>query len=222
MTVPAPSPVHYCWFDTEYTTLDLDQARLLQVAVVVTDHQLRPLLPRELDPAWDGHMRINGLVLHLRPAEDWEPGGFISDNMPQLVEHCRAHGLDRETVDGMCARYMDAVVGPPAKLVQQRPMLAGNSVHCDWFLARRDLPAFTARLHYRQLDASSFKAEWLAGLGGESPRLLDKEDPAAVLEAFPAADLEGGAPHDAYYDAQCSIAEMAWYRARLRRIECEG
>ena len=27
----------YCWFDTEYTTLELERARLLEVALIVTD-----------------------------------------------------------------------------------------------------------------------------------------------------------------------------------------
>ena len=37
------------WFDTEYTSLDLEQARLAQVAMVVTDFEGRRIAPAEQD-----------------------------------------------------------------------------------------------------------------------------------------------------------------------------
>ena len=107
-------------------------------------------------------------------------------------------------------------VGARAESISARPIMAGNSVHNDWFLARRDLPEFTKRLHYRLMDASSFKSEWAAHLGGPGAGGLDKDDRDAVRAVFPAADIAAAA-HDAYYDAQASLAELAWYRGRLAR-----
>jgi oligoribonuclease (3'-5' exoribonuclease) len=68
-------------------------------------------------------------------------------------------------------------------------------------------------LHYRQLDVTAFKLEWLAR--GESDR-FDKTDLGAVRAWFPEARLSAaGAQHDAEYDLQASVAELAFYRARM-------
>ena len=39
----------YVWFDTEFTSLDLDEAQLLQVSVMLTDKDLKRLTPPEED-----------------------------------------------------------------------------------------------------------------------------------------------------------------------------
>ena len=40
----------YVWFDAEFTSLELDQARLLQVAVIITDINLQRIAPVEAWP----------------------------------------------------------------------------------------------------------------------------------------------------------------------------
>ena len=216
MTAPESAPRHLCWFDTEFTSLDLDGARLLQVSLVVTDVELRPLVPQAPPGVPAACLVRNGLNIYLRRPADWIPGEFHRSEMLEVLERCAASSVEPAQADEWLAHYLDAAVGSPAASIRERPLLAGNSVHNDWFLARRDLPLFTARLHYRLLDVSALKSEWLAALGGDAPELLDKEDPSALLAAFPGADLAGGRAHDAYYDAQASLAELAWYRARLR------
>jgi oligoribonuclease (3'-5' exoribonuclease) len=211
----APSesaPRHYCWFDTEFTSLDLDAARLLQVSLMVTDTALRPIVPADPAGIPAEHLERNGLNVYLRPPDGWEPEEFHRTEMAGVLERCGASRLGAEDADALLARYLDAAIGPTASDVRGRPLMAGNSVHNDWFLARRDLPAFAARLHYRLLDVSALKSEWLVLGGGSS--LLDKDDREAMAAAFPPADLGLGSAHDAYYDAQASCAELAWYRAR--------
>ncbi len=217
MSNTAPPTVRYCWFDTEYTSLDLEAAHLIQVALVVTDAELTPLLPAAAPAGVPSECLVaNGLNAYLALPEGWVGEEFHRTEMAGVLERCAASRRTAEEADELLSRYLDAVVGPPAAAIAERPILAGNSVHHDWFLARRDLPRFTERLHYRCVDASTLKTEWLAKLGGPAASLLDKDDPEALRAAFPAADLSGGTAHDAYYDAQASIAELAWYRERLR------
>ena len=214
--MPDAAPTHYAWFDTEFTSLDLDGARLIQVALVVSEAAtLRPVVP-EAPPAGVPAECVarNGLNVYLPLPEDWEPQPFHLEHMGDVLARCRASAYTLAQADAWLAAWMDACVGPPAASIGARPILAGNSVHNDWFLARRDLPEFTARLHYRIVDASTFKSEWLAALGGEGATLLDKEDKAALAAVCPDADWDAAA-HDAYFDAQASLAELAWYRARL-------
>jgi oligoribonuclease len=211
-----PTPTRYAWFDTEFTSLDLDAARLIQVALVVTNADLEPIVPAEVPEGIPADcVMANGVNLYLPLPPDWQPQEFHLTEMADVLARCRRSSYLVSQADACLAAWIDATVGPCADQIGERPILAGNSIHNDWFLARRDLPEFARRLHYRLLDASGFKSEWLAHLGGPDAVLLDKGDHAALREAFPAADLSAGA-HDAYFDAQASLAELAWYRARLR------
>lgn len=216
--MPDAAPTHYAWFDTEFTSLDLDGARLIQVALVVSEAAtLRPVVPEAAPEGVPAEcVARNGLNVYLPLPEDWEPQAFHLEHMSDVLARCRASAYTVEQADLWLAAWMDACVGPAAAAIAERPILAGNSVHNDWFLARRDLPRFASRLHYRIVDSSTLKSEWLVALGGEGATLLDKDDRAALAEVCPDADWDAAA-HDAYFDAQASLAELAWYRARLGR-----
>lgn len=210
MTMPA-QPL-YCWFDTEFTSLELDTASLLQLALVVTGPDLVPIVPDDCPELPDSVRRRNGISVYLQPPSDWEPGSFIAENMPDVLQACRASTFGVQDGDRFLATYLDAAAGRAPDSIKDRPILAGNSIHSDWFFVRRDLEHFHSRLHYRLLDVSSIKTEWLLAHGGQGAE-LDKGKAAELRAVFPAADLDGGAAHDAYYDAQASLAELAWYRA---------
>ncbi|MDP6384849.1 MAG: hypothetical protein QGI93_01515, partial [Planctomycetota bacterium] len=150
MTTPFP-PI-YCWFDTEFTSLELDSASLLQVALVVTGTDLVPIVPGDCPDLPDSIRRRNGISVYLQPPNGWEPGAFIAENMPEVVEACRASAFGVEDGDRFLAAYLDAAVGAAPESIKDRPIMAGNSIHSDWFFARRDLKHFHSRLHYRLLD----------------------------------------------------------------------
>jgi oligoribonuclease len=193
----------YVWFDTEYTDLDLDTARLLQVAAIITDRSLKRVLPQADD-----------VKLTIRLPGDALLSPWVEQNLPDLVRACRsAEAVDVEEADRRLARFVDAVAGLPAEQENQRPVLAGNSVHEDWCLARRFLPRFAGRLHYRHLDVTALKLEWERLHPDEK---FEKENPETILQYFPEAVLPGsGRRHDAYYDVHASIAELAFYRRFL-------
>lgn len=190
----------YVWFDTEYSTLELDEARLLQVAALITNASLQRVLPPERDVR---------LPIRLREGETLSP--WVEENLPELVQACRSpEAADLLAADASLAAYVDAAAGPPAEQENQRPVLAGNSIHEDWWLVRRFLPRFMNRLHYRHLDVTAFKLEWKRI---RSEAEFAKEDPEMIRRYFPGAVLPvAGKRHDAYYDIQASIAELAFYR----------
>ena len=193
----------YVWFDTEYSDLDLETASLLQVAALITDTSLHRVLPHEHD------VRLVIRVPDGKPLSPW-----VKENLPDLVRACRSpEAVNLAEADDRLAAYVDAVVGPPTGRRDLRPVLAGNSVHADWWLVRRFLPHFLSRLHYRQLDVTAFKLEWMRLHPGSQ---FDKEDPATLAAYFPEALLSApDGRHDAYYDVQASIAELAFYRRHL-------
>jgi oligoribonuclease len=93
-----------------------------------------------------------------------------------------------------------------------RPVLAGNSVHNDWFLMRKFLPGFASRLHYRLLDVSTLKIQWMDAFGGEP---FDKESIDQLNQYFPGGGIDATNAHDALFDIKASIAELAYYRSSL-------
>jgi oligoribonuclease len=195
----------YVWFDTEYSSLELETASLLQVAAVITDTTLRRVLPRERD------LR---LTIKFPDGETLSP--WVEQNLPELVRACRSSGaVDIADADFHLASYIDEVAGPPAAIEKKRPVLAGNSIHEDRVLIRRFLPRFLSRLNYRHLDVTALKLEWKVF---RNEREFDKGNPDMIRCYFPDAVLHDSFNrHDAYYDVQASIAELAFYRHHLFR-----
>ncbi len=195
----------YLWFDTEYTSLNLEEACLLQVALVITDSQLNRLTPAGED------LR---LYVHLEPpttCSDW-----VEKNLAELLAKCRSSQASTlGDVNEKLALHLDTWLGPSPEKENQRPILAGNSIHADWFLIRKYLPALIQRIHYRLLDVSSLKVLWTQSLGQEQ---LNKDDVEEVKKWFPGVFSSGQQKHDAYYDVLCSIAEYNFYRRRLKLV----
>lgn len=193
----------YVWFDAEFTSLELDEARLLQVAVILTDTDLNRLHPPEAD-----------LNLCIRLEEGEEVSPWVAENLSGLVEQCRSdEAVSIEEADRQIAALLDQYCGTPCAAMGDRPVLAGNSVHNDWFLMRRFLPQFGNRLHYRLLDVSTLKIQWQDWVG-QPP--FDKESVEQLNQYFPGGGIDAANAHDALFDIKASIAELAFYRSKLR------
>lgn len=193
----------YLWFDTEYSTLDLDKAELLQVALVITDVELKRIVSPEQD--------IN---LYLRIGEESKVSPWIMETMPELVERCRGpSAVTVEEADRRLAEAIDRAVVVPLGDDKKKPILAGNSIHSDWFLLMKYFPRTRQRLHYRHLDVTTLKLQWQDHARGEK---FEKDDVKLVKKYFPGFVFNGSSKlHDAYYDCQASIAELAYYRKHL-------
>lgn len=190
----------YVWFDAEFTSLELDEARLLQVAVILTDPDLNRLHPPEAD-----------LNLCVRLEEGEEVSPWVAENLSGLVEQCRsAESVSIEEADRQIAALLDQYCATPSEQMADRPILAGNSVHNDWFLMRRFLPLFGSRLHYRLLDVSTLKIQWQDCMGQEP---FDKENVEQLNRYFPGGGIDAVNAHDALFDIKASIAELAFYRS---------
>lgn len=193
----------YVWFDTEYTTLELEDAWILQVAALVTDSDLKRVLPPERD-----------VVMAIRLPETAVVSPWVEENLPELVAKSRSpQSVEISAADGILAGYVKEASGKIAAAENKRPILAGNSIHMDWRLVQRFLPKFAGCLNYRHLDVSSIKLEWLRLHPGSE---ADKDDNEFIRQHFPEAVLpKGDTRHSAYYDVQASIAELSFYRKNL-------
>ncbi|TWJ14888.1 oligoribonuclease [Stackebrandtia albiflava] len=130
------------WIDCEMTGLDLDRDALIEIAVLVTDADLRPV-----DSGLD-------LVIH---AED-----EVLDGMLPVVRDMHAKsGLTEEVRRATLtvAEAEAAVLEHVRKHVPEprSAPLCGNSIATDRGFIARDMPMLNAHLHYRMIDVSSVK-----------------------------------------------------------------
>lgn len=197
----------YLWFDTEFTSLDVDRASLLQVSLVATSRELERIMP----PGED----LN-LYLQIGPGTDVSP--FVEEHLAHVLAKCRSEiAIPSSALDGRVVAWLDDHGILAVEEMDGRPVIGGNTVYMDVMLARRLLPGLMSRVHYRLLDVSALKILWEQRWEGEP---FDKEDAEQIRAWFPEAVVsETAAVHDAYFDVQASIAELAYYLHHLERRE---
>ena len=129
------------WIDCEMTGLDLVTDALVEVAVLVTDGDLRVL--------------GDGVDVLIRPPE--EALAAMGDFVRQM--HA-ASGLLEELAAGTTMADAEAQVlayvrehVPEAR----KAPLAGNTIGTDRAFLARDMPTLEAHVHYRNVDVSSIK-----------------------------------------------------------------
>lgn len=129
------------WIDCEMTGLDLSADALIEVAVVVTDYELRPL--------------GEGIDVLIRP-----PARALEQMSDFVRQMHTSSGLLDELQEGLSLQEAQRVVVdyiaslvPTARTAQ----LAGNSVATDKSFLMRDMPELIDYLHYRIVDVSSVK-----------------------------------------------------------------
>lgn len=129
------------WIDCEMTGLDVSIDQLVEVAVVITDFDLKII---------DAGFNV---VIN--------PDQSALDNMGDFVRQMHeSSGLLKEIPDGVpLAEAQDAVMDYIRKFVptaQQAP-LAGNTIGTDRAFLARYMPLVDSHLHYRNVDVSSIK-----------------------------------------------------------------
>jgi oligoribonuclease len=129
------------WIDCEMTGLDLSVDELVEVAVVVTDFDLKPVHP--------------GFTIVIKPDQS------ALDNMGEFVtEMHRSSGLIDEIPDGVSLAEAEfEVLEYILKYVptEQHAPLAGNTIGTDRAFLAKYMPRVDGHLHYRSVDVSSIK-----------------------------------------------------------------
>ena len=206
----------YCWFDTEYTRLELETAQLLEVALIVTDAELRPI-PRRPEAIPQELLRRDGFTACLTLPPQEEISEHVLENYQLLLARCKSEGLPVSEIDRYLALYLDEFPETSSQDLRSRPVMAGNSIYADYFLARKFLPDFLSHLNYRHLDVTTLKIEWTFHHHG--PRFEKMGHPDKIKKYYRGQDDIVGNKHDAYFDVQASMAELAYYRSQFERIK---
>ena len=123
------------------TGLNLDVDELVEVAVIITDSELKAV-----------HEGFD-IVINPSQAALENMGEFVTNmhTSSGLIEEI-PHGVSLEEAEAQVLAYINEHV-PEG----QKPPMCGNSIGTDRAFVVRYMPLVDARLHYRNIDVSSLK-----------------------------------------------------------------
>jgi len=129
------------WIDCEMTGLDVDVDELVEIAIVVTDFELRPLDPGfqiVIKPDASALDNMNDFVTSMH-----EKSGLLAE-IP--------HGVSLADAEFQALEYIQRFVPQ-----QGKAPLAGNTIGTDRMFLAKYMPRIDKWLHYRNIDVSSIK-----------------------------------------------------------------
>ena len=129
------------WIDCEMTGLDLAVDELVEIAIVVTDFDLRPLHP--------------GFQVVIKP--DASAMANMSEFVTKMHEKS---GLINEIPPGVSladAEFQSLEYIPRFVPLEGKAPLAGNTIGTDRMFLAKYMPRVDHWLHYRNVDVSSIK-----------------------------------------------------------------
>jgi oligoribonuclease len=129
------------WIDCEMTGLDVTVDELVEVAVVITDYDLRPI--------------DDGFAVVIKPDQ------AALDNMSEFVQGMhRSSGLLDDIPNGVTLADAEYAVNEYILTHVPTPQtapLAGNTIGTDRMFLAKYMPRVDGHLHYRSIDVSSIK-----------------------------------------------------------------
>lgn len=166
-----------------------------------------------LDPANEVILQAALIVTdsQLRPLESycvdiWQPEAALERMVPFVRQMHEGNGLIERVRKSSVevGRAEQELLMRISGWCPHRPVLCGNTIHSDRKFIAKYMPGLDAYLHYRMVDVSTLKV--LAGLWYPSAAYQKPRD----------------AQHDALFDIQQSIAELAHYRQKIFRGKLTG
>ena len=134
-------PDNLAWIDLEMTGLAPDTDRIIEIATIVTDRDLKVL--------------AEGPVLAVRQSEEALAGmdawNRRTHGASGLIERVRASAVGEADAERLTVEFLGAWLAPGAS-----PM-CGNSICQDRRFLARWMPALERYFHYRNLDVSTLK-----------------------------------------------------------------
>jgi oligoribonuclease len=130
------------WIDCEMTGLDLGRDKLIEVAAIVTDPDLKML-----DDGVDVIINAEDAIL-----DSMVEVVRVMHDRSGLTTAVRASTVSLTEAEELILGYVRSHVPEP-----RTAPLCGNSIATDRGFLARDMPRLDAHLHYRMIDVSSIK-----------------------------------------------------------------
>lgn len=129
------------WIDLEMTGLDPNRERIIEVATLVTDNDLRLIAEGPV-------IAVHQPASLLDAMDEWNTKTHGESG---LVERVEASRIDTAEAERQTLDFLRRYVVPGSSPV------CGNSVHQDRRFLEREMPDLLAFFHYRNLDVSTVK-----------------------------------------------------------------
>lgn len=135
------------WMDMEMTGLDVDKEVIIEVAAVITDFQLEEIARY--------HSVVRQPQEYLDRMDDWNQKHHSESGLLDLIPS----GKSPDQVEADLMQLLDGF------FLNERAVIAGNSIAQDRLFTNKYFPRFAARLHYRMVDVTSFKIVFAGRFG---------------------------------------------------------
>jgi oligoribonuclease len=129
------------WIDLEMTGLDTQNDRIIEIATIVTDANLRPLAEGPVIAIHQPQEILNGM-------DEWNQR---QHGQSGLIERVQGSVYDEAGAEAETLEFLSLYVPQGAS-----PM-CGNSICQDRRFLARAMPRLEAYFHYRNLDVSTLK-----------------------------------------------------------------
>jgi len=129
------------WIDCEMTGLDVDTDGLCEIAVIVTDFDLKPLHPGfelVINPGAEALEQMNSFVRGMH-----EKSGLL----PRIEQGVSVEEAERQVIAYLAQHFTAG----------HRPLVAGNTIGMDRRFIAKYMPTLEEKLHYRSIDVSTIK-----------------------------------------------------------------
>lgn len=129
------------WADCEMTGLDIEKDEICEIAVIITDDQLKPVdegIQVVVKPSASAMANMGDFVRQMHT-----DSGLLSE---------LESGVSIESAQEQVLAYLGKFITEP-----KTAPLAGNSIGTDRMFIIRQMPKLDAFLHYRNIDVSSLK-----------------------------------------------------------------
>ena len=129
------------WLDLEMTGLDPDSCAIVQLALILTDTELRELVPPLELTVWQPESVLERMSPFVRAMHE----------KSRLLPQIRRSEVSLQDAEQEMLRLL--TVHAPYRTAR----LCGNTIGQDRRFLARHMPLFESYLHYRQIDVSSIK-----------------------------------------------------------------
>ena len=132
---------HLVWMDLEMTGLNPNVDRIIEIATIITDGNLRVI---EEGPV----MAVSQPRALLESMDDWNQSHHSASGLLQRV---KTTGVSETEAEAVSLAFIEKHVNP------QEGLLCGNTIWQDRRFLTRYMPDLESYLHYRMIDVSGIK-----------------------------------------------------------------
>jgi oligoribonuclease len=127
------------WIDMEMTGLDVNKEVIIEVAAIVTNLNFEELARY--------HSVVKQPQMYLDAMDEWNSKHHRESGLVDLIPS----GKSPDQVEADLLQLLDGF------FMDERAVIAGNSIAQDRLFIEKYFTRFASRLHYRQVDVTSFK-----------------------------------------------------------------